>query len=107
MNDRPCNESDEALLARLKASLEDAPLQPIDPGFKPGVMAEIRAHALSPGKGRRLVLQRAIRNGALAAAAVALLCAGISLFGGHGLALDVTRLVALEPDALLQLVWFY
>ena len=107
MNDRHRRAADDARLDRLKASLKATEAPPIDPGWTRGVMAEILGSASNRTDGSLLVLQRALRKGAIAAAAVALLTAGLALFNGHGLGLDLTRLVALEPDALLQLVWLY
>ncbi len=93
------------LEARLKEAWRQAPRAPVPAAWQAGVMRTIHVRArLSAVDPRLRFLHRTIWRGAAAAAAVALFAAGFALRGGTSAETELLRLLALDPQALFELV---
>ncbi|MBI4881998.1 MAG: hypothetical protein HY812_20415 [Planctomycetes bacterium] len=102
MNER--SQSDD-LEARLKEAWRQAPRAAVPAGWQAGVMRAIRARAGAGLADPRLhALHRTIFRGVAAAAAMALIAAGFALRGDASAETELLRLLALDPQALLELV---
>jgi hypothetical protein len=95
----------DALEARLAQALRAGPEPELHAGWKAGVMRAVRAEAARAGAQAGPSVERLVRNGFLAAAAAAALA--LAAVGARAGALDptleVARLLASDPQGLLQL----
>ncbi|MFH0944740.1 MAG: hypothetical protein V2A76_06040 [Planctomycetota bacterium] len=105
MKDHARQPTGDAELDRLRAALRESPSVEVPAGWRGGVLAEIRSHAVEGAEVTTLILRRTILRGALAAAILALASAGLSF--GTGTGTETSMLVALGPESLLQLVLFF